>query len=454
MKKNEDSYATRLFRYRWLIFGLFAIAYVFVYFHRFALSVVAVDLNKAFSASAGLMGVLGSVYFYCYAFMQFPAGLLSDSLGPRKSAAIFLIIASFGSILFGLAPNLIIAIFARFLVGLGVSMVFIPTLKILSQWFRASEFAFMAAILNAMGGVGMLISAAPLALMSSLFGWRISFELIGLITVILAIFVWIIVRDRPSDMGLPSIAKIDDVRNKDDKNKDDYNHNKYEKFDDTDTQQKRIPMWEGVRQVITNRHFWPVAIWFFFDCGVFFGFGALWSGPYLMHVYGKTQAEAGFILSMIAVGMIGGSPLISFLSDKVFKSRKKVLILCSSGLVADILLLNLIPKGLSMSVLLAVFLILSICSSAVVAIAFTNTKELFPVEIAGTCAGAVNLFPFLGGAVFQPLLGWVLDLYSKPESTKEYTIRAYSAQLKILLAASVLTLLCTFFIKETFHKTK
>jgi len=153
-------------KYRYLIFWLLALAYLFVYFHRFALSVVAVDLHKAFQTSASLMGVLGSVYFYCYALMQFPAGLLSDSLGPRKGAAIFLLITSFGSILFGFSTSMTMAIFARILVGIGVSMVFIPTLKILSQWYRDTEFAFMAAILNAMGGLGILISATPLALMA------------------------------------------------------------------------------------------------------------------------------------------------------------------------------------------------------------------------------------------------------------------------------------------------
>ncbi|MGA1796929.1 MAG: MFS transporter, partial [bacterium] len=185
---------TKVLRYRWLIFGLLALAYLFVYFHRFALSVVAVDLDKAFQPSAVLMGILGSVYFYCYAFMQFPAGLISDSLGPRKGVAWFLVLASIGSIMFGMAPNIGIAIVGRLLVGLGVSLVFIATMKILSQWFRATEFAFMAAVLNAVGGVGMLVSTAPLAFMAAHLGWRISFEFIGAITLAIAVMVWFVVK--------------------------------------------------------------------------------------------------------------------------------------------------------------------------------------------------------------------------------------------------------------------
>jgi sugar phosphate permease len=429
-REMENQSIHKVLRYRWLIFWLLALAYLFVYFHRTALSVVEVDLENAFQTSASLMGFLGSVYFYCYAFMQFPAGLISDSLGPRKGVTFFLVIASVGSIMFGMAPNIGMAILGRFLVGLGVSLVFIATMKILSQWFRAGEFAFMAAVLNAMGGLGIIISTAPLAMMAGSLGWRLSFELIGILTLGIALLVWFIVKDRPADMGWPSIAEI-------------------EKRKDAATGKTRsISLLEGAKRVVTEKYFWPVGIWFFFDCGVFFGFGALWSGPYLMHVYGMSQKEAGVILIMIGVGMIVGSPLISLLSDRFLRSRRKLLMLSSTGLILDLLILNLFPVGLSTPVLLLVFLFFSLCSSAIVFVAFTTTKELFPIEIAGTSVGTLNLFPFLGGAVFMPLLGRVLDAYPK-SGAAGYPLKAYSAMLLVLLAASVIALVCTFFMKET-----
>ncbi|WP_445894752.1 MFS transporter, partial [Desulfosoma sp.] len=121
---NEDQ--QKLLRYRWLIFATLALGYLFVYFHRLSLSVVAEELAVEFGTSAGSLGFLGSVYFYCYALMQFPAGLLSDSIGPRKAVSAFTVVASVGSLLFGLAPNLPTAFAGRFLVGLGAAMVFIP----------------------------------------------------------------------------------------------------------------------------------------------------------------------------------------------------------------------------------------------------------------------------------------------------------------------------------------
>jgi len=420
----------RVLNFRWLIFFVLSLAYFFVYFHRLSLSVVANDLAKDFQTTASTIGLLGSIYFYCYAVMQFPAGLLSDSIGPRKTVSFFLLIASAGSILFGFAPNIEVAFAGRVMVGLGVSMVFIPTMKILSRWFRAHEFALMAGILNAVGGAGVLAATWLLALMVAWLGWRVSFELIGGCTLIIVGLGWWIIRDRPEDKGLPSLTEID------------------RKGEEVATPFIQIGLWEGARRVVSEKYFWPVAIWFFFDCGIFFGFGALWSGPYLMHVYGMTRAKAGAVLSMIAWGMIVGSPVLGFLSDRVLKSRKKVFVLCTSGLTLILVFINIFPSGLSHLVLYILFFIFAIFASSIVVIGFTMTKELFPVEIAGTSVGTVNLFPFLGGAIFMPILGKVLDAY--PKSTTGYSIDAYSMILLILLGTSLAALFCTFLMKETF----
>lgn len=427
----DENPADKVLAYRWLIFGIMAVAYIFVYFHRLSPAVVAVDLQKSFATSGSFMGLLASTYLYPYTFMQFPAGLLSDSFGPRKTVTLFLMIAALGSLLFGMAPTLDVAVASRVMVGLGISMVFIPTMKILSQWFRIREFAFMTAILTTMGGLGALTAASPLALMTGWVGWRASFEIIAAGTLLVAVLVWLFVRNRPEDMGWPSVAEIDHLG------------------PGACAPPIVISTWEGARRVVTEKSFWPIAVWFFFLCGIFFGFGGLWAGPYLMQVYGMTRSEAGHVLNMIAVGMIVGSPLVSFLSDRVFHSRKEVLTLASAILFLDLLVLCIFPQNIPRLGLYIVFFVMSVSSAAVVVIGFTTTKELFPVEIAGTSVGTVNLFPFLGGAIFQPILGRILDAYPKVASGA-YSLAGYRAMLLVLLGASVIVVASTFWMKETF----
>jgi sugar phosphate permease len=312
--------------------------------------------------------------------------------------------------------------------------VFIPTMKILSQWFRHSEFALMSGLLNGIGGIGILAGTWILGILATCAGWRISFGIIGGCTLLTIVLAWLWVRDRPADKGWPSMAHIEGRENP------------------VANHAVSMSLWSGAKRVVSEKYFWPVAIWFFFDCGIFFGFGGLWSGPYLMHTYGMSRREAGAILSMLAWAMIIGSPLLGLLSEKILKSRKKTFMLCTSLLVLLLLFLFLFPSGLLRWVLYVWYFLFSVCSSAIVIMAFTSAKELFPIEIAGTSVGTVNFFPFFGGAVFQWLLGSILDVYGKTDSGG-YPVKAYSSVILILLVSSLIALGCTFLMKETFRQS-
>ncbi|MDQ7783637.1 MAG: MFS transporter [Desulfomonilaceae bacterium] len=425
------STSQKVLRYRWLIFGVMALTYLSAFFHRVCPAVVAVDIQESFGISAGLVGLLASTYFYSYAAIQFPAGLLSDTLGPRKSVTVFVLLAAVGSILFGLSPTLEIALLGRVLVGFGAGMAFTPTMKILSGWFRVTEFTRMNGILLSVGGLGALTAAAPLAFITGLVGWRTTFELIGFGTLVLAGLVWLVVRNTPGDMGWPSLEEIDPVYGK------------------TLGPSRRIPLWEGVRQVLSEKYFWAAAFWSVFSMGVFFSFGGLWAGPYLIHVYGMSKAEAGGVLNMLSVGILVGSPIMAYLSERVFRSRKKVLIASSGLLTLVLLFLNLFPQGLPRPALYLLFLLMSATALAPGVVSITIVKELFPVEITGTSVGTVNLFPFVGGGVLQLVAGLLLDSYPQTASGA-YPIEAYSRILLVFLGGGLIAFLCTFLMKETY----
>ena len=420
-EKRASSY------YKWLIFAILALGYMLVYFHRLSPAVMAVELMESFGVGAAIIGILGSAYFYPYAIMQLPAGLLCDSLGSRKTVAIFLAIASAGAILFGLSPSAGVAIFARVLVGFGVCMVFVPTLKVVSLWFSRDKFSMMTAILNAIGGIGVLAAAAPLALLTDRLGWRMTFVAIGVTTMLLAGAVWKWVRNRPEDIGLPPVGAAEDAPG-------------------ASPATEHVPLFEGMKMVFRNRYFWAIAVWFFCTCGIFFGVGGLWGGPYLMQVYGLSKAQAGGVLNMIAVGMIFGSPMLSVFSDRILKSRKKVMLISSLAVLIAMFFTMVFTDKLPLIALYAVFFVIGTFAAAVVVIAFTTTKELFPIEIAGTSVGAINLFPFAGGAVFQPMLGQILEKFSGGDS---YSVEGYRALFIACFVAAVVALAAISFMKET-----
>ncbi len=411
-------------RYRWVIFWVLAFGYILVYFHRLCPAVVVVDMMKDLQTGGSLTGFLSATYFYSYAAMQLPAGLLSDSWGPRNTITVFFLVAFVGSVLLGVAASAAMAIAGRLLVGIGVAMLFVPTMKILSEWFTPVEFAPMTGILMAMGGIGSLSAATPLVLLSSAIGWRMSFVAVGGLTLLLALLVWYFVRDCPEDMGWVSLNAS------------------------TKASTPAIGLTAGIRTVLSCPHFWPLAIWFFFNCAVFFTFGGLWGGPFFMQIYHLSKAQSGYILSMLAVGMIIGSPLLSFLSNRVFHARKPVLIISTFILLAITATLSFATDRIPVFGLYLICVGLGMFSSAVVVIGFTATKELFPVKIAGTATGLVNLFPFAGGAIFQPFTGFLLERSGSVDGA--FTLAGYQQMFNFLLLSAAIAMLSCCFIQETF----
>jgi sugar phosphate permease len=417
----------KVLRYRWLIFWILALGYVMVYFHRLCPAVVAEDMRQELRAGGGLLGLLGSAYFYPYALMQLPAGLLSDSWGPRKTISLFFGVAFAGSVVLGMAPNVYMAIVGRTIVGIGVAMLFVPTLKVLAEWFRVKEFAMMTGILMAMGGIGSYSAAAPLAYISNWIGWRQSFVLVGIFTLVLGFLVWAFVRDRPADKGWPALDET------------------------SESTPESIPLIQGVKMVISQPRFWPLSGWFFFTCAIFFSFIGLWGGPFLMQIYGFSKAQAGHILSMAAIGMIVGSPLLSYLSNNFFKGRKPVIILTSCFIFIITGILYFFVRSIPVILLYLICLGIGIFAGAAVTIGFTANKELFPVSIAGTATGLVNFFPFLGGAVFQVILGTVLDSQGFT-AAGGFVFKGFKYGFLVLFICGLLALISSLFTRETMQK--
>ncbi len=411
-------------RYRWVIFWILAFGYIMVYFHRLCPAVVAEDMRRDLAAGGGLLGLLGSAYFYPYALMQLPAGLLSDSWGPRKTIALFFCVAFAGSVILGIAPNVYVAIVGRTLVGLGVAMLFVPTLKVLAEWFRVKEFAMMTGILMAMGGIGSYSAATPLAYISDWIGWRQSFVLVGIFTLVLGALVWAFVRDRPADMGWPSPSEP------------------------SGSAVESVRLMQGVKMVLTLPRFWPLACWFFFSCAIFFSFIGLWGGPFLMQIYDLSKAKAGHILSMAAIGMIVGSPILSYLSNNIIRARKPVLILSSIFMLIITGMLYIFTQGIPVLLLYLICLGIGTFSGAVVTIGFTTNKELFPVSIAGTATGLVNFFPFLGGAIFQVILGAVVDSQGFTTSGG-FSLQGFRYSFLVLFLCGLVACISSFLLKET-----
>lgn len=432
--------------YRLLVFLIIGFGYLLVFFHRVAPAVVAIDMMNDLKAGAVLMGLLASGYFYPYAIMQLPTGILSDSWGPRKTITLFFLVASIGSVILGLSLDISSAILGRVLVGLGASTLYVCALKILSQWYKGEEFATMTGFLIAIGGIGLLVSTIPLALLSNAVGWRIPFIITGVITLLLALLVWIFVRNSPHELGMPAV-----VTHKSSKESSIPLLGMPAVVENSTPNQQRVPIIKSAIMVLGLKYYWPASIWMFCTMAIYLAFGGLWGGPYLIQIYGMTKVEASRVLSMIAVGMIIGSPLMGILSDRIIKRRKIVVNVSSVILLIIMVFLYFLVSSIPPFGLYLICLGIGIFSVGTLALGYALIKDLYPVEIAGTSTGIANFFPFLMGAIYQPLMGYILELNGKVGDS--YTVIGYQNAFLVLLISSIIACIASFFIKENNSKT-
>ena len=411
-------------RYAWVAFWIISAHFFISYFHRVCPAVVAPDLMKSFGISAASLGVLASSYFLSYGVMQIPVGILADSWGVKRTVTLFGGLTALGGVAFGLAPSFGWATAARILVGIGVSAFFVCAMKLFADWFTGNRYARISGLFLGFGGLGWFAATTPLAYLAQGLGWRGSFLVIGGAGLLLTVCTWLWLVERPSD------ARICSARSASSNSPGD------------------AAPWGSFLLVVRTWRFWVLAVWIFCTNGFSFGFQGLWAGPYLMDVYGFSAPAAGTVLSMAAFAVIFGAPFLGFLSDRVFHSRKKVLVGGAVILLVSLTTLLAFHGRLSYAALCTVFFFLGLTSNAIGTIGITAAKELFPNDIAGTAIGTLNVFPFIGGIVFQLYAGMILDV----SGSAPYPPAASLPVLYFFLAALTISRLCTLFVRETFGR--
>lgn len=399
----------QLNRRRWIIWAPLAFAMLASYFHRTATGVVADSLMREFSITrAADLGGLASVYFYIYAVMQVPAGILADRFGPRRTILLALITATLGAVVFSMAQNILMLYIGRILSSIGVSLIYINIVKIHSEWFRTREFTTMTGLIVVAGSAGFLLAATPLAIMVDWFGWRISFLAIGAYTMIAAIACWCLVKDRPADLGLPDITAVEAGEGMV-KESSAVEFNNYKVIDGFKTVMGKGATW------------WPflasVAVY-----GVYMAFMGLWGVPYLMQIYGMTRVAASNYIMAMSIGTMIGAPLIGIISDR-FALRRLPNVAVSSGFLAIWLALTLWNGGKP-----PVWALYPLCFGIGLGMSGGNLnvacgKEVNPPSLTGMVAGLVNSGAFIGAALLQPLFGWILD--RNWQGAVEHGVRVY-----------------------------
>ena len=352
---------------------ILCVGYAVSQFLRTSVGVLSPNLMNDFDISPDNMGLLGGVFFLSFALFQIPAGILIDRYGPHNVMTSVIVFAVLGSVIFALSNSFIALLVGRILMGLGCSICLMGSLVLITRWAERDQFSKLAGIILAIGGLGGLLATTPLSAFSELYGWKLSFWIASIITFLVMILYYVVLRDTREGIAI--------------------NRNKE-------------PIYlKSIFVVFKERNFKymiPMSLMSYSSIAVIIG---LWGAPYLKDVHGLDVVERGKILMIMAICWNLGSYIFGRLSS-IFGNYKRVVIFGSLGVIILLIILSFISNIPSIY-LYILFCTLGFFGAFSVAL-LSHYQVLFDKEYMGRALSTANFFNFGGVFLIQWITGKII----------------------------------------------
>jgi MFS family permease len=348
----------------WLIFVLCALHLFMSQLYRTTNAVLAPWLLNDLQLDTEGLGLLSAGFFYAFSLTQIPISIFLDKLGAKRLMIGLSFVGMAGAVLFSLAQGL----------GVGMACNLMGPLKLLTEWFPPSGFATVSGLLYAIGTLGNIVAATPLVLLVEQLGWRLSFQAIIALHLLLTLALFWVVQDRPPGKSTPPLPT------------------------------RTGSPFGNLAVLMRSKDYWIISAGTFVRYGTHAALQTLWAGPLLMEALGFSPLQAGNILLAMNIGLILGGPFWGVVSDRGFRTPKWAV---AGGLLLLALItlgMRALPPGTGLFAAGAVFLLFGIASASGMHV-YAHIKALVPKEMAGAAMSGTNFFTMMGPAVFLQGLG-------------------------------------------------
>ena len=394
--------------------GTFFFAYAFI--QRVSPSVMTNELMRDFSVGGAALGSLSAFYFYAYASIQLPVGMLTDHFGPRKLMSVAAALCALASVGLGLSESLLAASLSRAFIGATVAFGFVGTMAIAGYWFKPAQYAMLAGLLQTVGMSGAIFGQAPLRQLVEGMGWRDTMHLLAVVAIIMAVLIFFSVPQRSREQKQVG---------------------------------SRPGILNGLKSVTSNRQTWVCSVIGFGMAATMLGFGGLWGVPWLSSVRGYSIIESAGITSMVFVGWAVFSPFVGWASDRM--GRRNLILKCGAliSLLSLTVVVHFTPQGTAMLMLM---IFLTGAGGSAMTVCFSSVKELNQLTYSSTALGLMNMCIVGSGAVMQPLIGWLLDTQwdnTLVDGARIYSAQAFVYALSSLMVVNAAALIASFMLRET-----
>lgn len=185
---------------RWKIFLMMLFLIAVNYIDRASLSVAMPMIAKEFDLSPAVQGLLMSSFFWTYAFMQIPGGMLADRFGPRVVIVCSTLGWGFFQAIAAACTGWVSLLITRLGLGASEAPIYPAGGKLNGIWMTQNERGRGATLLDGGAPLGAALGALIIAgLLTHFDSWRVSFVVAGVGTMIAGVFAWWYIRNHPRE---------------------------------------------------------------------------------------------------------------------------------------------------------------------------------------------------------------------------------------------------------------
>ncbi len=402
-----DNTTTKKSSFRWVVLAIIFVIYAIAGADRSNIGVVAPYLKSELSLTNADIGEMASLFFVSYAFMQLVVGTIFSKFKVKYIFALAMILTSLATYVMGLVDSAVHMKLARLVLGAAEAALPIGILTTINRWFPTHEKGTATSIFLAAIKFAPAIVPPICAYIISYIGWREVFYAFAIPGFIISAFWLYYVTDYPEQnkrVNQEELAYIKETATDEKVVAKSINYNtKLDKLIKT----RYVKPLSSMKEVLSSYSIWGCAISYFFMLGLTYVI-MTWLPTYLVNVKHLEIIKMGFVASTPWIGAILGNVIGGYLSDKVFKKRRKPLMLVSA--VSTVITMFALLQAPTDPFLLALLLlIVGILLNLGFSIYMSYPMGLADQKTYPFAASIVNFVGGLGAAFAPTAVGYILD---------------------------------------------
>ncbi len=388
------------------------------------------SVAKDLSLTIAQVGMIGTVYTFAFAIAQLSSGSVLDKFGTRWVLPIACLIVVFGAFIFANASGPKMLLLANLFTAVGGSFAFIGAGFTGGQWFPPLKYGFMFALVQFVASASAIIGQLILGAMIQKVEWRVLINGMAATGLLLIILMFFFLRNPQS---------------------------KTDKYQWPGLRNFFRELFSSLAQVLAIHDVWINALIGGATMGTMLGLGVIW-GSRLLVAGGMEQGQSFIVSSTAWAGLAVGAPLFSWISDKMRRRVRPMMVACALQLI--IIIIILFNPAASTATMFALFFLFGLMAGASM-IPFTIAAELVSPTLIGTSAAFVNGTQFVIGGIMMAIPGRVLGGTGLISRVKEHamplvaphsTVADFQWAMLTMPAILLLGFFLCFFLKETYHQ--